>query len=141
MFQSKHLHFPSERFQHLSSQVVSLSVKEEASKSLTEDTVCNISEYQEVEEVAFNAAEVVDPTDNTSSDRSCRDIFPLAEPDVSNSESSRAKSARSLRSVGENDTKSQTENIKKVTETNNSVLSTAVTEVSSFYDISYCSNV
>ena len=123
----------------MSSQVVSQSVKEEASKSLTVDTVCNISE--EVEEVAFNAAEVVDPTDNTSSDRSCRDIFPLAEPDVSNSESSRAKSARSFRSVGENDTKSQTENIKKVTETNNSVLSTDVTEVSSFYDISYCSNV
>ena len=138
MFQSKHLHFPSERFQHLSSQVVSLSVKEEASKSLTVDTVCNISEEVEV---AFSAAEVVDPIDNTSLDRSCRDIFPLAEPDVSNSESSRAKSARSLRSVGENDTKSQTENIKKVTETNNSVLSTAVTEVSSFYDISYCSNV
>lgn len=112
----------------------------EASKSLTVDTVCNISENQEVE-VAFNAPEVVDPIDNTNLDRSCRDIFPLAEPDVPNSESSRAKSARSSRSVGEADTKSQQENIKKVCETNNSVLSASITEVSSFYDISYCSNV
>ena len=103
----------------------------EASKSLTVDTVCNISENAEVE-VAFNAAEVVDPIDNTSLERSCRDIIHLAEPDDSNSES-----------TGANFSKSQTENIKKVCETNNSVLSAAaaVTEVSSFYDISYCSKV
>ena len=102
---------------------MSQSVNSEASKSLTVDTVCNISEYEELEVVA--------PRDNTGLARSCRDIPPLAEPELSNSES-----------VGENYyKKSQTENIKEVSETNNSVLSAAVTEVSSFYDISYCSKV
>ena len=95
----------------------------EASKSQTVDTVCNISEYVE-EEAAFSPAEVLHPTDNTSLDRSGRDIIPLAEEPRS-----------------QNYNKSQTEYIKKVTETNNSVLSVAVTEVSSFYDISYCSKV
>ena len=101
----------------------------EASKSLTVDTVCNISEPQEVElELAFKAAEVVAPVDNTSLDRGCRDIIPLAEPVLS--------AAQTARSLGE-----KTEIIKKVSETNNSELSAAVTEVSSFYDISYCSKV
>ena len=95
----------------------------EASKSQTVDTVCNISECVEVEAV-------VDPTDNTS-----RDI--IAEPQVS----SNSESARSAQSRSQNYNKSQTEYIKKVSETNTSVLSASVTEVSSFYDISYCSKV
>ena len=96
----------------------------EASKSQTVDTVCNISEYVEVEAALTpGPAEVLHPTDNTSLD-SGRDIIPLAEEPSS-----------------QNYNKSQTEYIKKVTETNNSVLSVAVTEVSSFYDISYCSKV
>ena len=96
--------------------MVSTSVNSPASKSLTADTVCNISEYQEVE--------LVEKRDNTSSDRS--DIIPPPQQDLDNSsEPSRAKS--------------KTEYIKIVCETNNSVLSTP--EVSSFYDISYCSKV
>ena len=95
----------------------------EASKSQTVDTVCNISEHVDVE-----ATEVVDPREDRSSDRNCRDIIPLAQP---HSES-----------LSQNYKKSQTEYIKKVSETNNSaVSSSAATEVSSFYHISYCSKV
>ena len=79
--------------------------------------MCNISEYEEVEVAPH--------------------ISPPPQPDLNtDSESTRAVAAENY-----NKSTAEREYIMEVCETNNSVLSAPLTEVSSFYDISYCSKV